>query len=386
MTDMIARLADVKPPAELLLQVDMAEIFEKFHTTFKRLDDFKNVRDRHEQRGFLGRLFNGKELKEAQLDAQELQAEFSKTLAQLMVISTVQSQQLVEQQKQLGVQQKDLEEKADALASHTRQLETHQANIQQQAAELRRYVTNLLNVQGLTDEHAHRLIEIAEDVTSTRDRLIQQFDARMETIDASLTQQSVATGKSIAELEEQLGTRLATFSHEQLERQILNEQTQAQLHEALASHTDEALAQLRSDTASEQELLRHEQEERHREALAQSRMQHQALQSEHEQLRQQLQSSLALHEQRSATQLKEQNERLTTQSSLLQAELQTLRDAQQDADTAWRRMGRHLWIGLGFFAIASAAGIAGGYLAIIKANPPVFTAPPAQTLPPTPVQ
>ena len=34
MTDMIARLADVKPPAELLLQVDMAEAEAAFPELF----------------------------------------------------------------------------------------------------------------------------------------------------------------------------------------------------------------------------------------------------------------------------------------------------------------------------------------------------------------
>lgn len=57
MSNVIAQLAKTQPPKELLQHIDINDIYEKFHETFKRLDDFKDIRDKHEQRGFLGRLF-----------------------------------------------------------------------------------------------------------------------------------------------------------------------------------------------------------------------------------------------------------------------------------------------------------------------------------------
>ncbi len=155
MSKVIAQLASIVPSDDLLARIDIAEVYEKFHSTFKRLDDFKRVRDEHEQRSFLGRLFNRGELKNAQLDAQEVQAEFSKTLAQLMVISSLQAQQLTEQQGQLADQQKALDAKAGELARQNMRLEQHEAVIKHQAAGLRQYVHRSAESPG-TDRRTRR--------------------------------------------------------------------------------------------------------------------------------------------------------------------------------------------------------------------------------------
>lgn len=190
MSNVIAQLASTVSSHDLLSKIDIAEVYERFHSILMRLDDFKKARDQHEQRSFFGRLFNGNELENAQLDAQEVQAEFSKVLAQLMVISSLQAKQLTEQQVQLAEQQKSLDAKAEELARQNLHLEQHQAEINQQAASLRQYVTDLLQVQGLTDEHGEMLISIAKDVMETRDRLLADFDNRMQHMQEILDEQA----------------------------------------------------------------------------------------------------------------------------------------------------------------------------------------------------
>ncbi|NNA13730.1 hypothetical protein HBN71_21545 [Pseudomonas lundensis] len=232
MSNVIAQLADMVPSDDLLAQIDIAEVYEKFHHTFKQLDDFKKIRDEHERRGFLGRMFNRSELKDAQLDAQEVQAEFSKTLAQLMVISSLQSQQLTKQQELIQQQQKDLEAKALELARQNGRLEQHQAVIRDQSNKLRIYVTDLLDVQGLTGEHGEMLIQIAQEVMTTRDSLLADFDRRMEATRDLLEnqhelsrqlQESHATRakQQLAELRSEMDLRLEDLQ-QKLQQQILS--------------------------------------------------------------------------------------------------------------------------------------------------------------------
>ncbi|SSW69991.1 hypothetical protein [Achromobacter agilis] len=262
MTNVIAQLASVKLPTGLLDQVDINEVYERFRTTFNRLDDLKKARDRHEQRGFLGRLFNGSELKSAQLDAQEVQAEFSKTLAQLMMITTLQSQQLVDQQQLLHRQQEDLKSKARSLAEHNARLEQHQAEIKEQSTEVKRLVEGLLTVNGLTEEHAEQLIQVAEDVFNTKQSMLEQVDQQRSEIENALAQTNERLSANLQALRAEgqarhgeLQTRLDT--HQQLsdrkQQQIQQEwaeRHQAMQHAAstLRTSVDQRLAQAETHT------------------------------------------------------------------------------------------------------------------------------------------
>ncbi|MGY2257805.1 hypothetical protein [Pseudomonas sp. SDO55104_S430] len=248
MSNVIAQLASTVPSDDLLAQIDIAEVYAKFHTTFKRLDDFKRVRDEHEQRSFLGRLFNRGELKNAQLDAQEVQAEFSKTLAQLMVISSLQAQQLTEQQKQLGEQQGMLDAKAEELHRQNIRIEQHQAVIKHQATNLRTYVTDLLKVQGLTDEHGEMLISIAKEVMETRDRLLADFDNRMQQVQGALNEQQQLLREVLDEQASTLERRLT-----QLQQAI--DSTQEQRLVAVKQSLVAALDEQRSEAAGQTERI-----------------------------------------------------------------------------------------------------------------------------------
>jgi chromosome segregation ATPase len=364
MSKVIAQLACTVPSDDLLAQIDIAEVYEKFHNTFKRLDDFKRARDEHERRNFFGRLFNRDELKSAQLDAQQLQAEFSKTLAQLMVISSLQAQQLTEQQVQLTDQQKTLDAKAEELAQQNIRLEQHQAEIKHQAADLRQYVTDLLKVQGLTDEHGEILISIAKEVMETRDSLLADFDNRMHQVQDALDEQ------------------------QQLLREVLDEQ---------ASSLEQRLTQLQQvvDSTQEKRLQTVEQgllttfNEQSSEATRQIErldanlaLQAQQQEDKHRDLDRQLSELREVLAEQAQTLLNERNERQQERAEQ-QAELHVLRNEQSNSEIRFRREQRRLLAGLCGLALVCIGAIAGlnfwstskPFLAPVEIHEPQIPAP-----------
>jgi DNA repair exonuclease SbcCD ATPase subunit len=180
MTDLIRSIAQIDVPEDLLEQIDMSEVLTRFRQKFKQLDDLKRFREKHEQRNFIDRWWNNNELDDAQLDAQEVQAEFSKTVGQLMVISMLQSQRLEQQQRQLSKQQSEIKLQADEIAAHTNALEEQHGKLYQQAKELEDLVTKYFELRGLTQEGAKKLIAIATEVKNTRDDLLCTFDNKMQ--------------------------------------------------------------------------------------------------------------------------------------------------------------------------------------------------------------
>lgn len=352
MSKVIAQLASTVPSDDLLTQIDIAEVYEKFHSTFKRLDDFKRVRDEHEQRSLFGRLFNRGELKNAQLDAQEVQADFSKTLAQLMVISSLQAQQLTEQQGQLADQQKTLDAKAEELARQNIRLEQHQAVIKHQAANLRQFVTDLLKVQGLTHEQGEMLISIAKEVMETRDRLLADFDNRMQQVQGTLDEQ------------------------QQLLREVIDEQ---------ASSLDQRLTQLQQavDSTMEQRLQAVEQDlldtlnEQRREATRQAEqldadlsLQAQQRDEKHRDLDRQLSELREVLADQVQTLLNERSERQQERAEY-QAELHVLRNKQSNGEILLRREQRRLLAGLCGLALVCSGAIVG--LTFWNTSKPVLT-------------
>ncbi|MBX8515164.1 hypothetical protein K5D69_10685 [Pseudomonas cichorii] len=340
MSKVIAQLASTVPSDDLLARIDIAEVYEKFHSTFKRLDDFKRVRDEHEQRSFLGRLFHRGELKSAQLDAQEVQAEFSKTLAQLMVISSLQAQQLTEQQGQLADQQKTLDAKAEELARQNTRLEQHQAVIKHQAAGLRQYVTDLLKVQGLTDEHGEMLISIAKEVMETRDRLLTDFDNRIQQVQRALDEQQQLLREVLEEQENTLEQRLT------------------KLQQAVDSTLEQRL------TAVERGLLAALDEQR-REATGQTKrldadlaFQAQMRNENHRDLERQLSELHEVLAEQSQALLNERSERQQERAER-QVEVHTLRNEQSSGETRLRREQRRLMAGLYGLALVFAGALAG---------------------------
>lgn len=180
MTDLIRDIAKIEVPKDLLDQIDVSEVLDRFRQKFRRLDDLKKFREEHEQRNFISRWWNNDELDNAQLNAQQLQAEFSKSLGQLMVISMLQSQRLEQQQQLLSRQQDQIQSQASSILAHTHALDAQHGELSQQAAELKKLVEDYFELRGLTQEGAKKLIAIANEVKGTRDELLSGFAARMD--------------------------------------------------------------------------------------------------------------------------------------------------------------------------------------------------------------
>ncbi|RQS16656.1 hypothetical protein [Burkholderia sp. Bp8998] len=227
MNDLIQDIAQIEVPHDLLDQIDMNDVLSKFRNNFKRLGDLKRARNEHEQRNVLMRWWHSDKLKDAQLDAQELQAEFSKSLAQLMVISMMQSQRLARQQDQIGSQQRELKRQTERLESHTVQLDQQQQKLHLQAVELKNLINDYFELRGLTQEGAKKLIAIAAEVKSTRDELIGSVQATVEglreeqdaleqfvkravaSLDASVSEKSAQLSQDVEALTDRLETALA---------------------------------------------------------------------------------------------------------------------------------------------------------------------------------
>ena len=153
----VQSMSQVSIPQEILNKVDMKNLLKGFSDDYKKLDDLKAARARHEDRNFVSRWWNNDELEDAQLDAAELQASFSKKLGQLMVISVAQSQQLHQQQNGLSEQQqviKKLDDGGLLLSSRI----THHTQI---LPLVRYWIPHLkiVSPEGLQDEMELRLKE-----------------------------------------------------------------------------------------------------------------------------------------------------------------------------------------------------------------------------------
>lgn len=197
MTELIHRMSQVQVPDDLLRQVNMDGLIDDFRKNFKRLDDFKKTRSRHEDRNFLSKWWNSDELENAQLDAVETQAAFSKAIGQLMVLSIVQSQRLQSQQEQLSSQQDVIKDQTQRIERHTLELHEQQELLAKQNADLEKLVNDYFELRGLTQEGAKKLIAIANEVQGTRDAILRSVEESLVGVSSQLDDAlSVANAKA----------------------------------------------------------------------------------------------------------------------------------------------------------------------------------------------
>jgi len=187
MTDLIHDFAKIEVPRDLLDQINIKEVLSEFKARFNRLGDLKRARNAHEQRNWFMRKWHQDDMDSAQLDAQELQADFAKSLAQLMVISLLQSQRLEQQQRQIGLQQDQIAGQTREIGQQTKEISAQQRVLEKQATDLRDLVEKYFELRGLTQEGAKKLIAIAEEVKSTRDDLLSHV---AKSIDAMRAEQA----------------------------------------------------------------------------------------------------------------------------------------------------------------------------------------------------
>jgi len=183
---LIEQLADIEIE-DLLSGVGGADdIYANFSKNFKRLGDFKRVRRDHEDKNFVMRWWDNDKLKGAHLDSVEVQAEFSKTLGQLLMISVVHAKRMTEQQKMLNRQQEDLSRQTASIAKNTGEIRTSQEKQSQQAKEIETLVRTLFEVKGLTEDGAQALVRIAKEVKATKDNMIAETSKRLSELNQAL--------------------------------------------------------------------------------------------------------------------------------------------------------------------------------------------------------
>jgi len=199
MTDLIHDFAKIEMPRDLLDQINIKEVLSEFKARFNRLGDLKRARNAHEERNWFARKWYQDEMDGAQLDAQELQADFAKSLAQLMVISLLQSQRLEQQQRQIGLQQDQIAEQTREIEQQTKEISAQQRVLEKQATDLRDLVEKYFELRGLTQEGAKKLIAIAEEVKSTRDDLLLRFATRIDAMRAEQASMRQAVEDTVAQ-------------------------------------------------------------------------------------------------------------------------------------------------------------------------------------------
>lgn len=272
LNQVVKAMSKVSVPQEILSKVDMKSLLKDFSDDYIKLDNLKEVRARHADRNFLSRWWNNEELKDAQLDAAELQASFSKKLGQLMVISVAQSQQLHQQQNDLSDQQQIIKKQTEQLAENDENLKNQQLSLEEQNKKLEQLVNDYFELKGLTQDGALKLIKIANEVKETKDSLMTSFESRMEEIEG--VRQNIFTEQSelISSQTQQLNSFKNDVEHlmdahqqknEQLIKQTLQQitQTSEQFQQAFKM-TEQRVVEDLSKSLEQQKQLQTEYEHR----------------------------------------------------------------------------------------------------------------------------
>ena len=181
MTEVIIReMSQVTISDDLLKQVDMKELIEEFKSNNEKLDNFQKTREEYEKRGVGKKIWDAisldKTMENAQLSATEVQAKFSKSLGQLMVISVAQSQYLQHQQEELAIQQEIIKNQTERIELQTHEIEKQHEVLAQQSSDLNKYAKDNFEIRGLTQEGAKKLISIANDIQHTRNDLLESME------------------------------------------------------------------------------------------------------------------------------------------------------------------------------------------------------------------
>lgn len=229
MSQLINDLATINVSDEVLQQLDVGGIYDSFSKNYRKLDDLKNFRSDYEKKNRLMRWWHNDKLRDAQLDSAEVQAEFSKTIGQLMMINIMQSKRLAEQQIQLNEQQAKLKTQADGIAEHAGKLQKQHQVLAEQSTKLEILVHEYFALKGLTEEGAQKLIEIAREVKATKDGMLLEFAARSKDLESLCSDVQSRMETIATQVDEQV--RLCV---EQAQSGIVN--VQRETHEALEAN------------------------------------------------------------------------------------------------------------------------------------------------------
>lgn len=221
MSQIINDLATIDVTNEMLQKLNVDGIYRDFSRNYKKLDNLKNFRSDYEKKNALMRWWHSDKLQDAHLDSAEIQAEFSKTIGQLMMISIMQSKKLAEQQVQLNEQQGKLKLQADGIAEHAGELQKQHQVLAEQSEKLETLVREYFELKGLTEEGAQRLIDIANEVKVTKDGMLQAFATRSKHVEvlcndiaSQMASLSAQVNDQIRKSTEQAQFGINTLQHE----------------------------------------------------------------------------------------------------------------------------------------------------------------------------
>ena len=257
MSEVINELAKITISDEMLLQLDVNGIYSRFGKNFKKLDDLKNFREGYDKKNWVMRFWHNDELRDAQLNSTEVQAEFSKTIGQLMLLSILQSQKLAAQQTQLNEQQAKLRRQADGIAEHASTLQMQHHSLAEQSGKLKTLVDDYFALKGLTEDGAQRLVEIAGEIRGTKDGMLREFELHtsgFESLCADITAQMATLAVQVKEQVRQ-GADQAQAGVFAIQREI----SAMLAGSAAAIKTEQAAAQ--QTVAAEIEKITHAQRE-----------------------------------------------------------------------------------------------------------------------------
>ncbi|SFV17135.1 hypothetical protein [Pseudoduganella namucuonensis] len=254
MSQLINELARIEVSNDALQQLEVGNIYQDFSRNYRKLDDLKNFRSEYENKNRVMRWWHNDKLRDAQLDSAEVQAEFSKTIGQLMMISIMQSKKLAEQQSQLNSQQGDLKKQADGIAEHAGTLQQQHEVLAKQSEKLESLVKEYFDLKGLTEDGAQKLIEIAKEVRATKDGMLQQFAARAQDLEAlhsdavsRMASLSAEVDGRVVGIEKQIRSELAALDEETRQKLLASESALRNEHEAAQTAVHQALSTLRQD-------------------------------------------------------------------------------------------------------------------------------------------
>ncbi|WP_276784816.1 hypothetical protein [Thalassolituus oleivorans] len=182
MESIVKGMAVIPITEEMLRDFDFAALMQSFRSDYGKLDDFKRVRDSHKNLNAVEQWWKSSEIEEAKANSLELQASFSKKLGQLMVISVAQSQMLNNQQLQLKTQQEEIKHQTAEIAEANETIKQQQIQLGAQQSELEDLITKQFELKGFTLNEANKLFEIANDVRTTKQRMMDKFDEKHDAV------------------------------------------------------------------------------------------------------------------------------------------------------------------------------------------------------------
>jgi chromosome segregation ATPase len=210
--EIVSEMSKVQVPSDLIQKDDVVDIMENFKQKIQKLDEFKKIKSDCENkeltRKILDFLFGDNKMKDAQHNAIELQAEFSKLLGKLMLIGVIQSRLLNQQQEKLSVQQDEIKEQTEKIEEQTGMLAEQHKILSKQAFELEKLVKDFLELKEHQNNVAKQIIGIANEVKATQDNLYRKLEY-------ALTESSMQLNQSL----EQVFQR-ASFLQEYVDKTI----------------------------------------------------------------------------------------------------------------------------------------------------------------------